>query len=65
MSRLKASVDFKKGIGYLYDPETGKRFDQRLVDWKWFGDHEPLHLTFNFEHSDLMYIESDNKEMPT
>ncbi len=62
MTRLKAAVDFKQGVGYLYDPETGKRYEQWLIDWKWFGDNAPMHLTFHFEQDDLTTIEGHYHE---
>ncbi len=61
MSRLKAAVDFRQGIGYLYDPETGKRFDQWLVGWRYLGDNEPIHLTFHFERSDFTTLREDHE----
>jgi hypothetical protein len=34
MNRLKARVNFKRGIGQLFDPETGKNYGNMVIDWR-------------------------------
>lgn len=58
MSRLIAIVNFKTGTGRMQDPETGKYYDNFLVDWDVPPrEGEGMTLHFRFEEEEIEIVD--------
>lgn len=55
---LTAKMDFKMGVGYVFDPTTGEQFGNWVGDWE-----EPSHsddgwfLSLYFKREDVGHVE--------